>query len=368
MNFDSLLFPHENVREIQDKLVLKIDEVVRGGKNLIVHAPTGLGKTAASIAPCLKYAIENDKVVFFLTSRHTQHKIAMSTLSDIMKRFDKNFVAVSIVGKKGLCLQPGVSKLYTSEFNEYCRAMREDKKCEFYERLKKKDKLSTETKSAISELSSIKLVTTDESFKVAGKYGLCPYELSMLMSKNAKIIVGDYYYVFNPDISHILFKKIDKELKDAIIIVDEAHNLPGRVKDLFTVRVSNIMIKRAVSEAKKFKYEETAQILFDIGSVLNDMSDFSDDERYVKKEEFVEKINVIGDYQQLINDLSFVADAVREEQKQSYIGSVSSFLESWLGDDEGFTRIISKQDGLRDKIIVLSYRCLDPSLSTKKNY
>ncbi|MBU1202067.1 MAG: ATP-dependent DNA helicase [Nanoarchaeota archaeon] len=366
MNFDSLLFPHENVREIQDKLVLKIDEVVRGGKNLIVHAPTGLGKTAASIAPCLKYAIENDKVVFFLTSRHTQHKIAMSTLSDIMKRFDKNFVAVSIVGKKGLCLQPGVSKLYTSEFNEYCRAMREDKKCEFYERLKKKDKLSTETKSAISELSSIKLVTTDESFKVAGKYGLCPYELSMLMSKNAKIIVGDYYYVFNPDISHILFKKIDKELKDAIIIVDEAHNLPGRVKDLFTVRVSNIMIKRAVSEAKKFKYEETAQILFDIGSVLNDMSDFSDDERYVKKEEFVEKINVIGDYQQLINDLSFVADAVREEQKQSYIGSVSSFLESWLGDDEGFTRIISKQDGLRDKIIVLSYRCLDPSLSTKK--
>jgi len=365
MNFDELLFPHEKVRDIQEKLVLKIDEVVNKGRNLIAHAPTGLGKTAAALAPCLKYALKHDKVVFFLTSRHTQHKIAIDTLAEIKKKHKKDFVAVSIIGKRGLCLQPGVHKLYSSEFNEYCRAIREDKKCEFYENLKKKDKLSVSTKAALSELKLINQVTTEDSFEVAGRHKVCPYELSVLMAKNAKIIIGDYYYIFHPDISSLFLKKIDKDLSDAVVVVDEAHNLPNRVKDLFTARLSNLMVKRAVSEAKKFKYDAIRHALLQIGELLDELSDFKEEEQYISKDLFVEKVNEITDYQELIAGLSLAADAIREEQKQSYIGSIAVFLEAWLGGDEGFTRIISKQESARELIKVLSYRCLDPSLATK---
>ncbi len=366
MDFDSLLFPHENVREIQDKLILKIDEVIRAGKNLIVHAPTGLGKTAASIGPCLKYALEKDKVLFFLASRHTQHRIAIETLSDIRKKHKTDFVGISIINKKGMCLQSGVSKLYTSEFNEYCRTMREDKKCEFYENLKKKEKLSVETNAALLELQKIKLVTTEDSFTTGQKFKVCPYELSMLMSKKAKVIIGDYYYIFHPDIRKLFLKKIDRELSDAIIIVDEAHNIPGRVKDLFTARLSNLMLRRAVSEAKKFKYDEIRHALLRMNDALNELADFKEDEMHAKKEDFIDRIDSIQDYQSLVEDLSAIADAVREEQKQSYIGSVAGFLEQWLGRDEGFTRIIAKQQGQKEENNILSYRCLDPSLSTRE--
>jgi len=364
--FKDLLFPHEEVRDIQDKLIFRVNEAVTKGTNLIVHAPTGLGKTAASIAPALKYAIENNKVVFFLTSRHTQHKIALETLKKIKDKYDKQFVAVSIIGKKGLCLQPGVSKLYSSEFNEYCRAMREDHKCEFYEKVKKKETPTIDAKAAMSELSVSNLVDTNDSINASKRFGVCPYEISIMMSKKAKVIVGDYYYVFHPDVSKNFFNKIEKELEDAIIIVDEAHNLPSRLKDLFTVRLSNLMIKRAVSEAKKFKYDQMQNVLLSIGDIIDRLADINEEEAYVKKQDFIDRVNLVMDYQQLMDDLEAMADDIREQQKQSYIGSISSFLEAWLGRDDGFTRIISKQMGSREPIKVLSYRCLNPSLSTRE--
>tara|TARA_Y100000031_G_scaffold154536_2_gene202527 strand:- start:510 stop:1841 length:1332 start_codon:yes stop_codon:yes gene_type:complete len=187
----------------------------------------------------------------------------------------------------------------------------------------------------------------------------------MLIAKNAKVIIGDYYYIFHQDIRNLLLNKINKELKNSIIIVDEAHNLPNRVKDLFTARLSNSMINRALSEAKKFKYDQIIHDLLNIEEILKELSNFKEDEQYINKELFIEKINNIRDYQELIEDFSFIGDAIREEQKQSYIGSIASFLESWLGNNEGFTRIISKKVNPKP-IVILSYRCLDSSLATKE--
>jgi len=78
-----LLFPHEQIREFQSELVEGIQQAVENGKSILAHAPTGLGKTAAALAPALTYALEHNKIVFFLTSRHTQHQIALDTLKKI---------------------------------------------------------------------------------------------------------------------------------------------------------------------------------------------------------------------------------------------------------------------------------------------
>src|SRR6056297_1714344 len=105
------LFPYDTIRGVQEVLIKAIKHAASSGHNLIAHAPTGLGKTAASISPALEAAANSGKTVFFLTSMHTQHLIALETVKIINEKFNKNFLCVDIVGKKHMCLQEGISNM-----------------------------------------------------------------------------------------------------------------------------------------------------------------------------------------------------------------------------------------------------------------
>ncbi|MCF7865922.1 ATP-dependent DNA helicase [Candidatus Woesearchaeota archaeon] len=357
-------FPYDEVRDIQIDLVNAIHEAVSKGNNLIAHAPTGLGKTAASIAAALSNSIKTDKTIFFLTSMHTQHKIAIDTIRDIKKKHDVKLVAVDIIGKRHMCLQPGVSVLSTKDFSDYCRALREDNKCSFYSNLKKGEEHTFNTKAAVSEIKEISPVMTDEMIDISSKHEVCPYEIGLIIGKSSKVIIADYYYLFHPRIRDSFLNKIDKLLEDAIIVIDEAHNLPRRIKDLASEKISNVALKRALSEAEKFNKENVIKPIQKIISVIEGY-DSEEQEIYVSREDFIDKINEIMDYYDLVEVLESAADDVREEQKYSYIGSISQFLIAWAGNDEGFTRIFSKSKGLQEDFLSLMYKCLDPGIISK---
>jgi DNA excision repair protein ERCC-2 len=364
----NFLFPHEKVREIQKDLVLAIHDSIIYKKNIIVHAPTGLGKTAAALGPALKHAIDKKLTVFFLTSRHTQHKIVIETLNKIKEEFNLNINVVSIIGKKWMCSIQGVSTLYTNEFAEYCRKLRENNDCEFYSNTKKATKLTERAKETLERIKQMGPCSSETVIKICKEAKLCPYEMSIALASKANVIVGDYYYIFNPMIRDGFLKKTGKKIEDSIIIVDEAHNLPNRVKDLATQRLSNVMLRRAIKEARKFSNNEIVENLTKMNEILLEISKNLNQKAYetiIKKQEFIEKINSIGDYDELIADLTFAGDSVREKQKQSYIGSIAIFLEQWRGSDEGFVRILSFRDIKQRPIFTLSYRCLDPSIMTK---
>ena len=89
-------FPYDSLRDVQKDLIKKVDQSLSDKSNLLVHAPTGLGKTAATLCPAIKHAIENDLTVFFLTSRHTQHLIAIETLQQIKEKFNTKIIATEI--------------------------------------------------------------------------------------------------------------------------------------------------------------------------------------------------------------------------------------------------------------------------------
>lgn len=360
------LFPHDNVREIQDVLLNAVGEAVKTNTNLIVHAPTGLGKTAASIAPSLANTLNTSKTIFFLTSMHTQHKIAMDTVKDIREKHNVKIIGVDIIGKRHMCLQEGVATLPSREFLEYCRALREDQRCSFYSNLKKEDALTFDTKAAVSELEEDSPVTTANLLEVSAKHKVCPYEISMLVGKNANIIVADYYYMFNPKVRNSFLTKTGKQVEDAVIIVDEAHNLPARIRDLASERLTSITIRRAMSEAETYNNLKALRLLKSFQEILEVYkSETEGEEKYVEREDFMGKVNAIEDYYSIIDYLSEIANEVRKEQKQSYIGVIVSFLEAWPQETEGFTRIFSKAKGLKDEILILSYKCLDPSVISK---
>lgn len=356
-------FPYEQTREVQDKLLNTVKAAISRKRCLIVHAPTGLGKTAAVLAPALKQAFDNGLTVFFLTSRHTQHKIAIDTLIQIQRKYKLNFKVADIVGKKWMCAQPGVHSLSSKDFSEYCKAMREDKVCEFYNNVRNKQKLS---ESTINALKRIKEPShTEKVVKISIEQRVCPFEIASLLAAESIVIVADYNYIFNPRIRESFLKKIGKSIEESVIIIDEGHNLPARMRELMTENLTSYVLDRAQKEAEKHGYEELLEVLTEIRNILEELSEDLETERLVTKEEFVEKLEDFGDYGQLITQLETAGDQIREVQKQSFVRAIARFLEAWQGKDDGFVRILSKKFLSGKEIIVLSYRCLDPSLVTR---
>ncbi|MBN1502331.1 ATP-dependent DNA helicase [Candidatus Woesearchaeota archaeon] len=362
--YKQLLFPFENIREEQDTLLILVSKIIQKQKNLLVHAPTGLGKTVAVLGPALNHALKNNKTVFFLTSRHTQHKIAIETLGLIKEKYNPGFNAVSIIGKKWMCLQSGIRQLYSNEFMEYCRKQIEEKKCDFYNNVKKSNKLTQEARLVQSRIQQLCPIATEKFIEICEQEKMCPYEMSTELAKKSQVIIADYYYIFHPLVGNTFLTKIGKSIADLIIIVDEAHNLPNRLKDLASEYLSNVTLKRSLTEARKYEYSETQEVLEQLIHLLKEISSglSINTEKLILKQDFVKRIEEFIDYEQLIADLEFIGEEVREKQKQSYIGSVSRFLEAWKGKDEGFARILSLKKGFNEPFIQLSYRCLDPSI------
>ncbi|MFT4304962.1 MAG: ATP-dependent DNA helicase, partial [Candidatus Woesearchaeota archaeon] len=356
-----LYFPYETIRNVQSDLILAVDECLKNKQSLIAHAPTGLGKTVSSLAPAIKHAIENNLTILFLTSRHTQHLIALETANLIKEKFHLNFNIADIIGKKWMCIQEGAQTLMNNEFFEFCKNMREKGTCEFYTNTKeKKGSLTHLSKKIIDEMKYIKDHSSEKVKEICINEKLCPYEIGIELAKKSKLIICDYNYVFDPGISMALFSKINKDLDKCIIIVDEGHNLPERIRNIMTNKLSSINIQRAIKEAEKFKNDIALKGLNNLYNALKKLN--INEERLLQKDDL---IKLIPNYDDLIDELEEAAEDVREKQRQSYMGSIANFLQNWKGEDEGFIRYISNKSYKLDDYIILSYRGLDPSIYSK---
>jgi len=360
MTLKDIYFPHEEIRPVQDELIEKVLFALNNKKNIIVHAPTGMGKTAATIAPTLAFTKTKDLTIFFLTSRHTQHKIVVDTLRDIKKKYSLKFIASSIIGKKWMCLMPNTASMRSSDFAEFCKVLRKDDKCEFYLN-SRQNKLNF--KKVLEDIEVLSPISTEQVIGISENAEVCPYEVAIKLASKSKVIICDYNLLFNPSIRENFFSKTNKELANSILIIDEGHNLPARMSELLTHRLSSRVIQRATKEAKKFGFDDLTMPLFELNAILTRFSESlkQGDETLVSKEVFMAEVNKIKNYAELIEDITLAGDAVLEEQKRSALTSIASFLDTWPNGDIGFCRSISK----KDENILLNHRCLDPSLSTK---
>ena len=101
---------HESPRPGQLEMIEDGMAALKQGHFHLAAAPTGIGKTAASLAAALQVASEHSikKTVFFLTSRQTQHRIVVDTVRRINQR-RKGMTPVRLVdmvGQAGMCVQP----------------------------------------------------------------------------------------------------------------------------------------------------------------------------------------------------------------------------------------------------------------------
>jgi len=351
-----LLFPHEKPREHQSELMNEVLEALKSKRNILIHAPTGLGKTASTLVPALTYALDKKQTIFFLTSRHTQHKIAIETLKKIKEKFNLDFKVTDLIGKKNLCLQSSVNELKSSDFADYCKDQIEKNLCEFYENSKSKVK----TNYLLKQINSI--IDIKEVKELCNENKLCPFEISCMHAKTSKVIICDYNHVLNPSIRETLFLKTYKTLENSIIIIDESHNLPSRSRNLLTSQISTFTIKQALKEVPESMKEELQKINDFLEKQAKKIP-ITENEKLVQKGELM---NEIKDYEGLIGSLTEASEIILEEKKKSYAKSLAEFLKAWKGQDEAFARILKRNFDKKGKVIInLIYRCLDPSLILK---
>ncbi len=259
LNPQTIFFPYDKVRNEQNEMIQRVLEAVEQRRHTIIHAPTGLGKTAATLAPLLSHILseknkenkenreknKNEKLtIFFLTSRHTQHKLALDTLRLIKEKYNLQFDVIDLIGKKLMCLQPGANLMQGTEFNEYCKSVREDKSCEFYVNARESVfKLTPHGHKVVDDIRQILPIHVEVLMEACKEDKVCPYEITAEIAKDARVIIADYYYLFHPNIRERFFSKIGKELEQAIIIVDEGHNLPRRIHKVMTSMLTTNMIK-----------------------------------------------------------------------------------------------------------------------------
>ena len=359
-------FPYSKVRDIQSNMISDVYNAIKSKKHIIMHAPTGIGKTISALAPALSFAMKNNKTIFFLTSRQTQHKIVVDTLKQIKNKFNITLECADIIGKKWMCLQNSVEAMSSSSFHEYCKSLREESKCEFYLNTRKLTGQPTiAAQQSMEELKIIGPCHVHDFISEGKNKTLCPYELATLTASNAKVVIADYYYLFNQSIRTRFLMKIKKELENAIIIVDEAHNLPMRIRELLTQKISSQVIEYAKKEALKFGFNETIENLNILENAIFEAGKNVETEGTISRSSLIDSISKSKSYEDLMAELSFIGEDIRDKQKKSFVLSVAKFLEAWLGSDIGYGRILKKEVDKKLKV-TLSYRCLDASLAARE--
>lgn len=356
-----LLFPHEKPREKQEVFIERAAKTIESKGALFVQAPTGLGKTAAALAPAITYAIENDKKVFFLTSRYTQHILALETVQAINERHGTNIIASDIISKKNMCLYTEALRMSSGEFTSFCKKMRENHQCKYYLNTKKDNGLlHPEAKQTVEILT--KRNPTIEKIKAESELSeCCPYEIASEVAKKAHVIVGDYYYLFHPTIRSSFFRRLGIGLEDAIIVVDEAHNLPDRLKELASSKLTAFVVDNAIKEAQTFATPDARKVIEHIKSVLERFNDIQSPEQVVPRSWFIRAVEEEFTFKEAIAELDEATEIVLEQRQRSYIMSIHEFMVRWQTDMPGYVRIIRKDD--RGGITLL-LRCLDPRLMT----
>lgn len=206
-------FPHTHPRPGQQQMMEAVGQSLNSGGHLMVEAPTGSGKTAASLYPALQHGLAAGKQVVFLTSKTLQQRMAVSIFRELNP--GGAFRTAQIRAKEKMCANDRV--LCHEDFCPYAKD---------YPGKMEKSGLLDRLRESHAHFDP------DAVFAAAKEEKVCPFEVQLELAGRADAITADYNYAFDPGaaLSHL-----DREgLASAVLLIDEAHNLPDRARKIFS--------------------------------------------------------------------------------------------------------------------------------------
>lgn len=224
-------FPY---REGQKGLVADVYRTILRRKNLFIQAPTGTGKTVSVLFPAVRAVGEGQgEKIFYLTAKTVTAAVAMETFAAFRERGYRGKV-VQITAKEKLCrcekpaCNPDDCPYAKGHFDRVNDAL--------FDLLQREDCFSREVLLAQADAHMV-----------------CPFELCLDAASFSDVIVGDYNYVFDPN---VYLKRFFAEGNrgDYIFLVDEAHNLVERGRQMYSaciVKEDVLAVKRLLKPFSK---------------------------------------------------------------------------------------------------------------------
>ena len=247
---------HDELREAQGEMIVDGIAALGSGGFLLASAPTGIGKTAAALAAALDASRKSPepKVVMFLTGRQSQHRIVVDTVRRINEKLDENSKVrlVDLIGQQGMCINE-IRHEHRALFSRLCADKRGSRTCKPW----LADSELIRPRILQDPLHVDELVSMCERRDNELPYGICPWKVARESASFADIVVCDYNHVFVEAVRDSSLSAMGLDLDDMILVVDEAHNLPDRIRRGFERRITMKVIRDAVFEIEE--HTETLQ-------------------------------------------------------------------------------------------------------------
>ncbi|HKN07304.1 MAG TPA: ATP-dependent DNA helicase [Thermoplasmata archaeon] len=268
-----LLFPYRP-RPGQESILREVAELGHRGGALLVNAPTGSGKTVATLAPLLEHAVRADHRILYLVRTHSQEVQVLHETRAIAHRLDRPILAIGLQGRARRCfLLENVAEVKGATAEEHGKLCADRKRateraiqgeaplvpppelpeggeidltdldgCPYYARV-----LQTDLDGLIERFQT-QLPLPHEFEKYSRDENLCPYELSKKLVPHARLVTAPYAFFFHPHIRRSLLQWMGVGPERVDLVVDEAHNLPNHLRELTTVALPQESVRRARAE------------------------------------------------------------------------------------------------------------------------
>ncbi|WP_218130649.1 ATP-dependent DNA helicase [Sporomusa acidovorans] len=236
-----LEFPFAEFRPSQRQLAVAVYTTLVKGKKLFAQAPTGTGKTMATLFPAVKaLGLEQVEKIFFLTAKTVTRELAEAAFQ-LLRQAGLKCKTLTLTAKDKICFMPDAA--CTPEECPYAAG--------YYDRINQ----------ALNACWDQETFTRETIEQVAREHRLCPFELSLDLALWADVVICDYNYVFDP---RVYLKRFFLENNGPYcFLIDEAHNLVDRAREMFSAEIT----KQSFLDLKKSLSQELPHVAKSAGKI-----------------------------------------------------------------------------------------------------
>ena len=213
-------FPFDAYRKGQKEMMDGIEKAIRTKTNLFLQAPTGIGKTMSALLPSLTAMEEGEAdMIFYLTCKNVTGTVALEAL-DLLKQKNEKFVLkeLKMTAKETICPL------------EKCECHAAD--CPYAH-----GHFNRINEAVITALNRYDRFEAETVLKLANEFMVCPHELELDISSWCDLVIADVNYAFDPSAKLKRFFQTGGK-QPYLLLVDEAHNLVERARDMFSADLS----------------------------------------------------------------------------------------------------------------------------------